>query len=126
MKTLLLLLTTLSLLQAAPAFHKMRTFTNSDGETFKAQALGNQHLHWFKTQDGEILKYNEQSKNFEYATIEDETLKPSGVKYERDNSKRARSLGRVNKVLENQILELWVKKQKKHHEKKERAKQSYR
>ena len=126
MKILLLTLFSLSLLHAAPAFHKMRTFTNSDGETFKAKAIGNQHLHWFKTDDGEILKYNEQSKDFEYAVIEEETLKPSGVKYEKNNSKRARSLGHVNKVLENQILELWVKKQKKHHERKERAKQSYR
>lgn len=126
MKTLLLIFITYSLLHGAPAFHKMRTFTNSDGTTFQARALGNQHLHWIQTQDGEILKYNQESKNFEYATIKDDSLKPSGTAYQKSNSKRARSLGHVNKILESDIYRLWVKKQTLHHKRKLNTKQSYR
>jgi hypothetical protein len=116
MKTLLLLLFSSALLFSAPAFDALREFTNADGTTFMAKAQGNQHLNWIQTQDGEILKYNEVTKNFEYAKIQENALKPSGVKYEKDASQRARALHQINKIDKNELSKLWSQRQKAAHE----------
>ncbi len=115
MKILIVLAFFVSYALAAPAYNKLRDFKQSDGTTFKARAFGNQHLNWIETQDGEILKYNEQSKNFEYAKIKDESLKPSGARYEQNNSKRARSLKHVGKIDKQELRKLWMKKQEEAH-----------
>lgn len=116
MKTLFLLLFFSALLFSAPAFDAMREFTNADGTTFMAKAQGNQHLNWIQTQDGEILKYNEVTQNFEYAKIENNALVTSGVKYEKENSKRARTLQQINKIDKKELSKLWSQRQKAAHE----------
>lgn len=115
MKIVLLVLLLISQLFSAPAYSKMREFKNTDGTTFMARAQGNQHLNWIKTSDGEILKYNQETKNYEYAKIEDKALKASGTKYEKNNSIRARSIGRVNKISTDELGKLWQEKQEMHH-----------
>jgi hypothetical protein len=112
MKTLLLLFLASALLFGAPAFNALREFTNADGTTFMAKAGGNQHLNWIQTQDGEILKYNETSKNFEYAKIENNALVACGVKYEKNDSKRARALHQINKIEKKELSQLWKERQK--------------
>ncbi|MEA3227490.1 MAG: hypothetical protein U9P38_00295 [Campylobacterota bacterium] len=112
MKILLLFIFIISNLLSAPAYQKMRDFKNGDGTVFKAKAQGNQYLNWIETDDGEILKYNQESKNFEYAKIIDNSLKASGTRYEKNNSKRARSLGRINKIDYEDIYKLWKKREK--------------
>lgn len=121
MKILLLLSLASALLFGAPAYDTLREFTNADGTTFMAKAQGNQHLNWIQTQDGEILKYNEESKNFEYAEIKENMLKPSGAKYEKNDSKRARALHQINKIDKSELSKLWSQRQKAAHE---RAKSS--
>jgi len=115
MKLFLLFLITVSQLFSAPAFTKTREFTNADGTTFMAKAQGNQHLNWIQTLDGEILKYNTQTKNYEYAKIENKQLQATGVIYEVNNSKRARSIGKINKLERSEVGELWREKQELHH-----------
>jgi hypothetical protein len=82
MKTLLLLLLTFSALFSAPAYSHLREFKNADGSTFYAIAKGDHHLHWIETEGGDILKYNTQTRDFEYAKLEGKKLLPSGEKYE--------------------------------------------
>lgn len=115
-----ILLCTLALTQifAAPALDRMREYTSSDGTTFMAKGQGNHNLNWIKTQDGEILKYNSESKNYEYAQIKENKLRASGVKYEKDNSTRARSIGHINKLDTEELHKLWTQKQVEHHKKK--------
>ena len=113
MKYIILVLLSISILNAAPAFNKLREFKNSDGTSFMAKAKGNQHLNWIQTEDGEVLRYNQKSGNFEYAEIIDESLKPSGMKYEKNNSKRSRAKAHINKIKNEDIHKLWVEKQKK-------------
>ena len=115
MKILLLFLLTLSQLFSAPAYAKIREFKNQDGTTFMAKGQGNQHLNWIETEDGEILKYNQKTKNYEYAKIENRSLQASGVKYEKNNSIRARSIGRVKKINSSELGALWQERQKAHH-----------
>ena len=117
MKFFLLLLVVISQLFSAPAFTKTREFTNADGTTFMAKAQGNQHLNWIQTLDGEILKYNTQTKNYEYAKIENKQLQATGVIYEVNNSKRARSIGKINKLERSEVGELWREKQELYHTK---------
>jgi len=124
MKLTLLFLLLASQLFSAPALDKMRKITNSDGSTFMAKGQGNQHLNWIKTEDGEILKYNKENKRFEYATIKENSLRASGVKYEQNNSKRARSLGRVSKINENELFKLYQSRQKASHERELNAKKN--
>jgi len=110
MKPILLSFILISSLFSAPAFQKMREFKNIDGTTFKAKAQGNQYLNWIETADGEILKYNRESKNFEYAKIEGSSLKASGARYNKKASKRARSLAHISKLKHKDIYELWRKR----------------
>ena len=111
MKPIFLSFILVTSLFSAPAFQKMREFKNADGTTFKAKAQGNQYLNWIETADGEILKYNRESKNFEYAKIEGNFLKASGARYTKRDSKRARSLAHISKLKYKDIYELWRKRQ---------------
>lgn len=118
MKLLTLIIVVYTTTFAAPAYHALRNFTNSDGSTFKAKAFGNQHLNWLESEDGEILKFNEETNNFEYATIQNKALKASGTKYEKNNSKRARAFKHINKIQKEELTELWKYKQALSHPKK--------
>lgn len=112
MKILVIVLMSVTYLLSAPAFQKMREFKNADGTVFIGQAEGNHHLNWIRTEDGEILKYNKESKNFEYAKIEKNSLKASGARYEKKRTRRARSLAHINKIDEIQLSELLKRKLK--------------
>ncbi|MDD2790151.1 MAG: hypothetical protein PHU40_05725 [Sulfurimonas sp.] len=116
MKTLLLFSLLSTLLFAAPAFDGLREFKNADGTTFMAKGQGNQHLNWIETEDGEILRYNEVTKDFEYAQIKEEALEPSGIKYEKSPLKKASALQRVNKMDKADLSKLWSERQKAAHE----------
>ena len=122
MKLALLFLLTITQLFSAPALDRVREFSNADGTTFMAKGQGNQHLNWILTVDGEILKFNQKSKNFEYAQVKENRLSASGVKYEKSNSKRARSLGNISKVKSSDVYRLWQEKQAEHHKRKVDAK----
>lgn len=117
MKILLIISILSAILFSAPALNVTREFKQADGTTFTARAQGNQHLNWIETPDGEVLRYNHASKNFEYAIIKDEKLKPSGTRYDKSNSKRARSLGKINKIDKSKLYKLWSTKQKESKEK---------
>jgi len=96
----------------APALNTLREFTQSDGTKFMARAYGDHHQNWIKTVDDEILKYNTQTNNFEYAEIKDNKLQKSGTVYQKNNSKRARSLGKVNKLNIEDVHNLWMEKRR--------------
>ncbi len=118
MKLLTILLLLLSQVFAAPAFNKLREFKQADGTTFQARAAGNHILNWIKTADGEILRYNPKSKNFEYAIIQNNTLQASGVRYDAKNPSMARAAARVQKIDKKALSELWSVKQKEFYGKK--------
>lgn len=83
MKSILIVLNLATLLHAAVAMPFERTFTQSDGSTFKAHAKGDEYLHYIETKNGDILLYNEKTKNYEYATIKGTKLVPSGLPYKK-------------------------------------------
>ncbi|MBU0720834.1 hypothetical protein KJ877_05785 [bacterium] len=118
MRFIVLLICAANIVFSAPALNVVREFKQSDNTRFMAKAEGNQHLNWIRTQEGEILKYSEKSKNFEYASIKQNNLKASGTRYEKNNSIRARSIARINKIDKKELHTLWLKKQKEAEENK--------
>ena len=113
MKYILLITILISQLYSAPARGGIREFTQADGSTFKASAKGNQHLNWIESEDGEILKYNQKTKNYEIAEIKNENLSPSGQKYinpDANDTQRSQSLN-IKRVDKNKVYELWRKRQ---------------
>jgi len=113
MKYILLITILISQLYSAPARGGIREFTQADGSTFKASAKGNQHLNWIESEDGEILKYNQKTKNYEIAEIKNENLSPSGQKYinpHANDTQRSQSLN-IKRVDKNKVYELWRKRQ---------------
>ena len=119
MKLLLIISLFTTILLSAPALNVEREFTQADGSTFRAKGFGNHHLNWIETSDGEVLKYSRKNRNFEYAMIEDATLKASGTAFVKSNSKRARSLAHVNKVDKKKLYQLWSQKRKEAHERRQ-------
>jgi len=112
MKTILIILLINSYLFSAPAFNKLREFKNADGTTFMARGAGNHHLNWIETQEGDILKYNKDSKNYEYAKIKNSSLNASGSKYEKNSSIRTKSISRIQKISRDELSNLIQLKRK--------------
>ena len=110
MKQILIFLLLLSTLYSAPARGTQRVFEQEDGITFIGKAKGNQHLNWIESSDGEILKYNPTTKNYELAEIKDNSLAPSGVKY---NSTTRKAQG-INSLKKEDVYKLWETKQEIH------------
>lgn len=108
MKYLVILISLISLLHSAPARSGDRVLKQSDGTSFIGQAKGDEHLNWLESSDGEILKYNANTKDYELAEIKNNTLKASGVRY-RDGIKRASSL-KNTKLKKEDIYKLWSQK----------------
>ena len=78
MKILILVALFSQLLLAVPAFQGKRTFTQPNGETVTYRLQGDEHLHWFESESGEIMLYSKKNKRIESAIIEENTLKASG------------------------------------------------
>ena len=109
----ILIMVTLSIsVFGAPAFSGVREFKQADGTTFRAHLGGDEHLNWIESETGDILVYNKISRNFEYATIENNELKASGIKYIKPSSLRSLAPRAVNikKVSKEDLSLLWSNK----------------
>lgn len=105
-----------TLLLAAPAYQATRTFTQADGTPFKAKAQGDEYLNWVETEDGDILRYNTQTKNYEFAEIKDGNLKKSGRIYKKravQNGTKSASL--KQNITRKDLKRIWLKNQEERH-----------
>lgn len=116
LRCLLLILFATLHLAAAPAFQEERNFKQDDGSSFSARLQGDEYLNWIETSNGEILLFNKDSKQYEYATIKEEKLLPSGQKFT-PGSKEKKSAPFGNGVQKKELIELWKKKRQEAHEK---------
>lgn len=110
MKYIILITLLISQLYSAPARGGIRDFIQADGSTFKASAKGNQHLNWIESEDAEILKYNQQTKNYEFAEIKNNRLMPSGEKYIPSSIYKSQNKN-TKKIDKNKVYQLWQKRQ---------------
>lgn len=110
MKNILILLIIISNLLSAPAYNAKREFKQADGTTFEARAYGNHILNWIEDENGEILKYNYETKNYDYAIIDENKLKASGYKYNKNNLNKSISKRAVKKIDKGELAELMKKR----------------
>jgi len=69
---------------AVPAFKGSIKFQQNDGSTFSGKLQGDEWFNWVEDTEGNIIKYNKKSKNYEYGVVKDLNgtldLVPSNVK----------------------------------------------
>lgn len=81
-KLILSVLTAVCLAQTAhavPAYPRPFKVTQADGTTVTVQMFGDERHHIVLTADGYPVIYNEQTQNYEYATVQQSRVVPSGM-----------------------------------------------
>lgn len=99
MKITLIIAIFSSLIMASSAKPGTMKFKNGDSTTFEGSLHGDEHMHWVEDKNGNIVKYNFTTKNYEYAKIGTDksgapALVPSGKKV--SNSQNAPALHPAN------------------------------
>jgi hypothetical protein len=102
-----------SVLYSAPAFKRTKVFTQKDGSTFEATPKGDEYLNYIETKNGDILLYNPKTKNYEFATIKDDSLVPSGKVYKKDDTKLNKAIAQKPFLSNDSLKELRKKRIKK-------------
>ena len=102
-----------ALLFAAPAFQGVRTFIQNDGSGFQAQIKGDEYLNWVETKNGDILIYNKEDQNYDYAVITEGELKPSGKKYSNSGTTSLRRASSFQSLSKQKLYRLWRLKRQK-------------
>jgi len=112
MRYVIIILLSFTTLFCAPAYNAPRVFKQADGTEFTARPNGNHHLNWIEDQNGEILKYNAKNGNFEYAIIDKNDLKASGVRYKKNTAKKSisKEKRKIKKIEKKQLKELMKKR----------------
>lgn len=118
--TILLLLLISKTSIATQAFNHDNDFLNDDGTSFVGQLQRNEWFNYVLDKQGNIIKYNSKSKNYEYANFVKvnglNELVPNGVTAN-DNqlfsTNPSNSISINNKVLKEQIREIFNCYQKK-------------
>ncbi len=127
MQWLVLFIFTISTLWSAPALSIEQQFQQPDGTTFTGRQQGDEYLHWIETEDGEIVLYNKKGKRFEYATVKDDKLVPSGesfksgVKKTKTNNGAKRASLLHQKVNKGDLSRLWQKNRQKEMERRNKS-----
>jgi hypothetical protein len=110
MKTILLAFLLLSQLAAAPAYPGKRQFQQPDGTVFTARQKGDEYLHWYETDEGDVLLYNKKEKRFEYAVIKEKKLLPSGEAFRKSTARKSAGRAQQPKVDKKALHRLWHEK----------------
>jgi len=71
MKKLLLITMICTLGFAVPAYKGEIDFKQKDGSTFKGELKGDEYFSWVEDKQGNIIKYNTKTKNYEYAKLKE-------------------------------------------------------
>lgn len=57
----------------------VKTFKQKDGSSFKGRSRSEKCLDYIELENGYTALYNQHSKQYEYAHIQNGTLRPSGI-----------------------------------------------
>ena len=113
MKKLLMLIAISSLGFAAPAYHGEIEFNQDDGSKFSGHLKGDEYFSWVEDKQGNIIKFNKVSKNYEYAKVKinqgKAELVPAGIKVNK-NGALFSSSGIGQSVSKEKLFEIWTRK----------------
>lgn len=116
MKTFFLLIISNSiLLFSIEAFDGIIIFKNDDNTTFKAQLFGDESFSWIENNNKDVIVYNSESKNYEYATLQTQhnevELVATGIKVTSENSNFLQKLTYTKfKINRKNLIEIWRRK----------------
>lgn len=102
-----------------PAFQGPMEFKQNDGSTFQGKLKGDEWFNWIEDKEGRIVKYNNSSKNYEYAKVEEKNgtleLVPSGTKVD-IIKKLDRNASEFFKIDREILKKIWNQKKEKAYE----------
>lgn len=115
MKNIILIIILTILGYAIPAYNGDMEFKQKDGFTFFGNLKGDEYFSWVEDEQGNVIKYNNNSKNYEYAKLEDANgtieLVPSGLAVsDVSSSSRSSSAELIDKKT---LSKIWQKKREK-------------
>ncbi|MCD6654358.1 MAG: hypothetical protein LT067_06275 [Sulfurovum sp.] len=123
MKKLILFIGMLTFAFCVPAFQGPMEFKQNDGSTFQGKLKGDEWFNWVEDQEGNIIKYNKESNNYEYGTIQEKNgtldLIPSGIKVGNKPAKTESPDGNISDPLKiDKVLlkKIWRQKREKAYE----------
>ena len=112
MVKIILFLSMITWLYSVPAYQGSIKFKQNDGSTFSGKLKGDEWFNWVEDEQGDIIKYNKKSKNYEYAVVKESNgkldLVPSNVKVG-DQVERS-GLEKIDKEI---LIKIWKEKKAK-------------
>ena len=117
MKKLILIITMTALGFAVPAYKGEITFTQNDGTSFTGHLHGDEYFSWIKDKEGQVIVFNNQSKNYELAKLKmldgHMQLFPSGIKVSDAHKSGATFVKMDNsKIKISDLTKIWKEKRK--------------
>lgn len=123
MKKLIIFASLITFAFSVPAFEGPIEFKQNDGSTFKGKLKGDEWFNWIEDKEGDIIKYNKESKDYEYGTIQEKNgtldLIPSGIKVGNKPAKTESPDSNISDPLkiDKALLEkIWKQKREKAYE----------
>jgi len=134
MKRVILFIGMITLSYSVPAYKGDIEFKQVDGSSFVGNIDGDEWFNWVEDKDGNIIKYNKNSKNYEYGVIKEidgeMSLVPSGIKVRKKIGKESglgvnmmKKIGQasvdgvvspnINKIDKKELFKLWKQKREK-------------
>ena len=112
MKYIIIWFASIELIVSAPAMIDEIEFSQSDGSSFTGHLRGDEYMHWEENKNGDILVYNKETKNYDYAIIKKvdnkDILVASGTPYKNQNfTSRSRQIPKITKTT---IQKMWREK----------------
>ena len=107
---------------AVSAYNGAIKFKQNDGSTFSGKLKGDEWFHWVEDKSGHVIKYNRQSKNYEYGIIKEINgtldLLPSGIRVGDETKQANSSAPALQKINKKALSKIWKQKRNKalHHQ----------
>lgn len=113
-----ILLFTLSFsVMSGPAFKGLIDFKQPDGSTFQGSLKGDEWFSWIEDSQGNIVKYNNSTKRFEYSELSENNgefdLQHSGIAVQKPVQSNQKSTANINPkyhIDQNTLKQIWQTK----------------
>jgi len=117
---MILFLSMMTFAYSVPAYQGSIKFTQNDGSSFTGHLKGDEWFSWVEDKNGDIIKYNTKSKDYEYGMVKEVNgtldLVPSSIKVG-SKPKKSKSVDATEAStlrIDKQTLEkIWKQKKEK-------------